>query len=200
MKTKRSFTALILGVGILLSSCTKEEITEQTIVQNIGPDVYFYSQEGQEDILMDVNSQEPGWILADQLAVLEIANLKEGDLIIAETQVRIRDNNSCDSRIRIKTGPLITSEIFTTPTDDGNEAESILAFAEDGPWRVEFMENDETFRLFERTQVAVIDTTLEMAYASLWLNAYTDDEDCVTTDGEGIIAEMANMVISVYRN
>lgn len=197
----RKVTLFVLSFFLIgMFSCTKEEITEQTIIDNNGPEVYFYSQEGEPDILIDVNSQEPGWTLGDQIAFLEIEDLKAGDVIVAETQIRIRDNNSCDAQIRIKTGPLLTAELFITPPDDGIDTESILAFAEDGPWRVEYLEKDETFKILERTNVAVIDTTIDVVYASFWLNAYTNEEDCVTTDGEGIIAEMGNMIISVYRN
>ncbi|MGB6034786.1 MAG: hypothetical protein WBG42_00860 [Cryomorphaceae bacterium] len=66
---------------------------------------------------------------------------------------------------------MLISELCITPPDDEVDTESILAFAEDGPWRVEYLEKDETFKILERTNVAVIDTTIDVAYASFWLNA-----------------------------
>jgi hypothetical protein len=191
---------IFIALGTLffsMSSCTKEETTEQYITNNLGPDVYIYSQEGLEDILRDVEPAAEVWTLDDQITSIELGSLNEGDLIVAETQIRIRDLNNCESRIGVNSGPLISTSIFSVPTLDGDD-EGIIAFEVDGPVRVGYLEGVETSVYFERIHAVVIDTTVENAYATFWLNAYSSN--CATTNGEGIRAELGTMVISVYRN
>ena len=196
MINQKSYPFFCFALCVLCFSCTKEDITEQTIINKNGPEVYIYTQEGQEDILRDIESSAESWALDDQITSIELGNLNVGDLIVAETQIRIIDLTNCDFRIGINTGPLVLTSIFSVPIE--NDESNIIAFELDGPVRVEYLEEDEGAVYYERIHAAVIDTTVDNAYATFWLNAYSSN--CTTTNGEGIRAELGTMVISIYRN
>ena len=187
MKTKNLITALICILSF--SACEKNTIINEGDIIHNGPDIFTFTLEDEQYI--DIEDGNGQWSVNNhQLAVLEIGALNDVDVVVAETQVMLRDEIPlCDADIDVFTGAALT--MF--PSDLPNNA--LIDWGSGGPGWTERWESDENFVFFDRTSVAVIDSTYENVYASFWVNLVEP-----TCDDQEKRVQAGTMVISVFRD
>ncbi|MGB6035794.1 MAG: hypothetical protein WBG42_05970, partial [Cryomorphaceae bacterium] len=98
---------IVLSTFVIgLSSCTKEEITEVTEINNTyisGAEIYHWESTGEVKFLdIELSTDSDGnqawsWSSNNLIGSVEVLDLDSGDIIVAESQFRLLDEVNCES-------------------------------------------------------------------------------------------------------